>query len=80
MKFEWISAKERLPEESGTYIVTIRYPEFGTAYTTLIMWSAYHHQWSNGDNLERNDDERDAEWNRIVTHWMELPEPAEVEA
>ena len=80
MVTEWISCKDRLPEKSGQYLVTIRYSEYGMAYVTPIMWSSYHHQWNNGDGLERNDDERDAEWNRCITHWMELPDPAEVEA
>lgn len=80
MVTEWISCKERLPEKSGMYLVTVRYAEFGFAHVQTLGWSVLHRQWNNFDNSDRNDDEIDAEWNRIVTHWMELPEPAEVDA
>lgn len=79
MVTEWISCKERLPEKSGIYLVTICYPEFDNAvHVQTISWSSFYQQWNNFDTSVRNDDEYDAEWKRIITHWMELPEPAEV--
>lgn len=80
MESKWISCKERMPEKSEMYLVTIRYMEFGFAHVQTLSWSERHRQWNNFDKCERNNVEIDAEWNQIVTHWMELPEPAEVDA
>lgn len=79
-QIEWISSKEELPEESGMYLTTIRYPEYGIAHVTTTMWSAKHMQWNNADSLDPNDEEEDARWKRIVSHWANLPAPAEEEA
>ena len=72
---EWISVKDRLPEESGNYIVccddsSCSYGE-GIWYSSdVVVVSEYYEGswiWYVGDT----------EWSleNIVTHWMPLPEP-----
>ena len=56
----WIPVTERLPKETGTYLVTLEYKEHGTGITTL--W--FH--GSLGWDLRVAD---------VVTAWMPLPEP-----
>jgi hypothetical protein len=54
----WIPVTERLPKETGTYLVTLEYKEHGTGITTL--W--FH--GSLGWDLRVAD---------VVTAWMPLP-------
>ena len=72
---EWISVKDRLPEESGNYIVccddsSCSYGE-GIWYSSdVVVVSEYYEGswiWYVGDT----------EWSleNIVTHWMPLPAP-----
>ena len=72
---EWISVKDRLPEESGNYIVccddsSCSYGE-GIWYSSdVVVVSEYYEGswiWYEGGT----------EWSleNIVTHWMPLPEP-----
>lgn len=56
----WIPVTERLPEEAGTYLVTLEYKEHGTGITTL--WFHGSLGW----------DMRVAD---VVTAWMPLPKP-----
>lgn len=63
-KGAWIPCSERLPEEVGTYLVTLEYKEHGTGITTL--W--FH--GSLGWDLRVAD---------VVTAWMPLPEPYKAE-
>ena len=71
----WISVKDRLPEESGNYIVccddsSCSYGE-GIWYSSdVVVVSEYYEGswiWYEGGT----------EWSleNIVTHWMPLPEP-----
>ena len=57
---EWIPCSERLPEEMGTYLVTLEYKEHGIGVTTL-----WFHGPSIGWDLRVAD---------TVTAWMPLPE------
>ena len=72
---EWISVKDRLPEESGNYIVccddsSCSYGE-GIWYSSdVVVVSEYYEgswTWYEGGT----------EWSleNIVTHWMPLPQP-----
>ena len=62
---KWIPCSEKLPEETGTYLVTLEYKEHGTGITTL--W--FH--GSIGWDLRVAD---------VVTAWMPLPEPYKAES
>jgi hypothetical protein len=59
----WIPVSERLPEEMGTYLVTLEYKKYGTVVATL--W--FH-------NKEIGWDSRVG---YAVTAWMPLPKPYE---
>lgn len=60
---EWISVKDRLPEESGYYLYAARHPYCGLQ--NGIGVSYFMHKVK--------------DWKKInkvyVTHWMPLPEP-----
>ena len=60
---EWIPCKERLPEESGTYIVTAESGDI--KHVTFVKWMPRLHQW----NLTGSR----AYWKVIA--WMPLTEP-----
>lgn len=56
---EWIPCSERLPDESGKYLVTCR--KFGKLETTWnIFYGGDHASWL---------------WNDEIIAWMPLPEP-----
>lgn len=57
----WISVKDRLPEESGRYLVYAKEGERETHRTIAPFQKAFHLSG------------RMAYWK--VTHWMPLPEP-----
>ena len=58
----WIPVSERLPEETGTYLVTLEYKEHGTGITTLWFHGSF------GWDLRVAD---------VVVAWMPLPKPYE---
>ncbi len=63
---EWISVKDRLPEENNTFsefIVIVR----GAKRPTVLEYQG--HEWWVDENGNYYD----------VTHWMPLPEPPEVD-
>jgi hypothetical protein len=62
---EWISVKDRLPEESGRYLVYAKEGERETHRTIAPFHKAFHLSG------------RMAYWK--VTHWMPLPEPPKEE-
>ena len=76
---EWISVDDRLPEEDGSYLVTIN--SFGGRKYIDIRWFAKDGEIV--DKYELAGQENvwyyyDSEWGYIsidsVTHWMPLPE------
>ena len=62
---KWIPVSERLPKETGEYIVVIEDVEKSTS----LWYSVYRNGW-----YDFNDDEYADPYNN-VTHWMPLPEP-----
>lgn len=58
---EWISTKDRLPNESKRYLCLLKWGGY-----QVCLWFGY--EWCWGDRTYVCDD---------VTHWMELPEPPE---
>lgn len=65
---EWISVKDRLPEQGKRYLVN-RYDGVTKTYFTDILWHDAHDLWWN--RLYSGDYK--------VTHWMPLPEPPKEE-
>ena len=70
---EWISVKDRLPEEDDNYIVTACDEGCsageGIWYSTVVVVAEYYKgswTWYDEYSLEG-----------IVTHWMPMPEPPE---
>ena len=77
---EWISVKDRLPEEDGPYLVTTN--SFGDRQSVKFRWFA-----KDGENVDAYDlaGQKDV-WYlydvecgyvsiKTVTHWMPLPNP-----
>ena len=60
---EWLSVKDRLPEESGMYIVTAN--DGHAQRVSFVQWQKKNRMW----NLTG----ARSYWR--VTHWMPLPEP-----
>ena len=60
---EWISVKERLPEESGMYIVTAN--DGHAQRVSFVQWQKRNRMW----NLTG----ARSYW--IVTHWQPIPQP-----
>ena len=63
---KWIPCSERMPEEMGTYLVTLEYKEHGTGVTTL-----WYHGKQFGWDLRAAD---------VVIAWQPLPEPYKAES
>ena len=75
---QWISVEERLPERNGEYIVTAcdegePYDEITWNDTVVVCAEYYKGCWT----WEENSTEYSLDG--IVTHWMPLPEPPEIE-
>lgn len=71
----WISVKDRLPEESGTYLTVDMDTEI--PYMRTLDYSAKWHGWNCCNYL---DDEKQAKaYEMNVTHWMPLPDAPEVD-
>ena len=74
----WISVKDKLPEEDGWYLVFAPgywgnsriYGLDGMAYSNFKQ--NYKKHWGIERGTSRG-------WVGIITHWMPLPEPPEVE-
>ena len=64
---EWISVKDRLPEESGMYIVTAN--DGHAQRVSFVLWQKKNRTW----NLTG----ARSYWR--VTHWQPLPQPPEGE-
>jgi hypothetical protein len=81
---KWIDANERLPEQTGEYIVFLKaskkWIDAGedVSYTTAMWFVKEQKVWK-----EMNGDDSynavlsavDTDWACSVTHWMPLPEP-----
>ena len=61
---EWISVKDRLPENDQWVLCFMKDKSFGTF--RVFQWNYIDWQWNDGNEWF---DEKD------VTHWMPLPEP-----
>ena len=60
---EWISVKDRLPENNQWALCFMKDKSFGTF--RVFQWNYIDWQWNDGDEWF---DEKD------VTHWMPIPE------
>lgn len=67
---QWVSVKDRLPEESGWVMVCNK----GYGYVSVVHYSSKWCEFNNFDCLLPQSEERRAKWSDI-THWMPLPEP-----
>lgn len=63
-RHRWIPVSERLPEESGDYLVA-----FYWGGISKIGYSKKHGEWNNDDSLDHDL----ANAMRDITHWMPLP-------
>ena len=77
---EWISVKDRLPENDGSYLVTMN--SFGGRKYIGVRWFAKDGEMVNEYELAGQENVwyyHDSEWGYIsidsVTHWMPLPQP-----
>lgn len=78
----WISVEERLPEASGEFLVFKHYRDGYNTIGTLSFCKAYTSLDLpvRGDYWIRYDSEYgDINMTDVVTHWLPLPEPPEVE-
>ncbi len=68
---KWINVNERLPEDSGSYLVrTVR-------NDTEVSW--YHQaDYMMDDNREKQWYAPRTDYEVYVTHWMPLPEPPKI--
>lgn len=64
---EWVDVKDRLPEESGMYIVTAN--DGHAQRVSFVQWQKKNRMW----NLTG----ARSYWR--VTHWMPMPQPPEGE-
>lgn len=72
----WISVGDRLPEQGGDYIVYAQDDDklvgvWGENVVTCAMYDYGEWIWRENDN--------DYDITVIVTHWMPLPEPPQME-
>ena len=77
---EWISVEDRLPENDGSYLVTMN--SFGGRKYIGVRWFAKDGEAVNEYELAGQENVwyyHDSEWGYIsidsVTHWMPLPQP-----
>ena len=65
---EWISVKDRLPEDGQSCIYVIHIPKKNE-------WKLDYGEWQAKENVFYGEyiDYRDLSW--TLTHWMPLPEP-----
>lgn len=77
----WISVEERLPEESGRYLVLEKC--FGYIVARLASWTHYYdggEEDFRGRSLWYDYDSEYGDFEvRDITHWMPLPEPPKEE-
>jgi hypothetical protein len=71
---EWISVKDRFPEDDGDVLVCQH--KFGDRYPLINVGYRENDQWDIADTMDgiiHDIDNNQDNW--IVTHWMPLPEP-----
>ena len=66
---EWISVEERLPEESGRFLVRYESTSEETPYTTIVRYNAENRTFRSLFLL--------IDQENPITHWQPLPEPPE---
>ena len=66
---KWVPVTERLPEEDGTYLVTVRDEDLGFT-TDYAYYSTDDNQWSLDDEWLDGD----------IVAWMPMPEPYKPES
>lgn len=78
---DWISVKDRLPEENGMYICCIKASK-RTSYVDVIGFVRNLHEFDeiyffeeNRSGFIKTDDRLGFIEIKKVTHWMPLPEP-----
>lgn len=62
---DWISVEDRLPSETGQYIV---YLKVGSIQTKLVVTTMRF------QNREHNSKFMEGDWQKVI-NWMPLPEP-----
>ena len=63
---QWIPVTEKLPDESGTYLVTISYKDGSSDDTDLIRYNSHWREWNEGELFGGK-----------VIAWQPKPEPWE---
>ena len=63
---EWISVKDRLPENSGLYLVIQKHWLDGSLGTKIAKWNTA--DWFTADRKSKEITPR-------ITHWMPIPQP-----
>lgn len=69
---KWISVKDRLPEKSGQYLVSVLDDKPCADRLMVVNWSAEHKQWNAFDNLPHGSDEYAIIWEESVKYWAEV--------
>ncbi len=64
---EWISVKDRLPEQLKCYLI-YSFDWDDSTCIPYIAWSFYNSDGKWVDSIDRS-------FHNYVTHWMPLPEP-----
>lgn len=80
---EWISVKDRLPKETGYYLICLYYPQFEifdirSNEVTIAYYTMYDNLFCTDLNGAYNADISKVDttgYHEYVTHWAPLPEP-----
>lgn len=87
---QWISVKDRLPEEEENVLVLVReiehygrHREKRTVYRSVYVGWCVDGEWAtmycHGYQYIENESEKDTNCDYDVTHWMPLPKPPKTE-
>ena len=75
LDLEWIPVSKKLPEESDTYIVTVKLNPESKPYTDSAFYNANNKQWEDGPC---NEYDIVTDITNEVIAWMSLPEPYKI--